>query len=286
MLIKATPSDLNRYQEDAYQLSLELSKSSFPTFSDGIKTKDDFNHMVEKAFTHDHSEILLFTLDNAFQGLIQYYWIPEDHYLGIEVFSIQQAYDEALEEFLNHIAEAFPGYKAYLGFPEENKRATTYLQSRGYLPKESSYVYLLHLEEFSGEKENSVVPITTEQFDEFRLLHDEQEEIYWNSDRLFEALQKKTKNPWHILGLFDKSGLAGSIYFTYYKEMMEIFGIDYRDKVFSKKVMKPLMKAALNKGKKDAQKHLIYFAREEEGSVLQEINMEYLCTYHLFVIDL
>ena len=42
MLIEATLQDIENYFDFSYNLSQDLTTSAFPTYLDGIKTKNDF----------------------------------------------------------------------------------------------------------------------------------------------------------------------------------------------------------------------------------------------------
>lgn len=55
-----TESEYKKYAEYVYSLALDQSKSGYPTYCDGIKTKAMFLDRSEKAFSRDTEEILLF----------------------------------------------------------------------------------------------------------------------------------------------------------------------------------------------------------------------------------
>ena len=49
MLAKAALQDIEKYGNMVYELSLNPAKSSYPTYTDGIKTKADFLERATKA---------------------------------------------------------------------------------------------------------------------------------------------------------------------------------------------------------------------------------------------
>ena len=117
----------------AYDLALDLSKSGYPTYRDGIKTKQMFVERLVKTFERDDEQLLLFVHDGAVRGLIHYYRLPDDRYLQTDAFCIHEATEQALSEFLSFIGERFRGYDVYLGFPAENQRAVDYLSGCGFV---------------------------------------------------------------------------------------------------------------------------------------------------------
>lgn len=58
MLKKLREQDFDRYLDFAYQLALDMTKSGYPTYADGIKTKDDFVARAREAFSADNEEML------------------------------------------------------------------------------------------------------------------------------------------------------------------------------------------------------------------------------------
>ncbi len=54
MLKKLQEQDFDRYVDFAYQLALDMTKSGYPTYADGIKTKDDFVARAREAFSTDN----------------------------------------------------------------------------------------------------------------------------------------------------------------------------------------------------------------------------------------
>ena len=59
MLIKATVEDIKKYGELAYNLALNPAKSCYPTYADGIKTKDDFFNAAERAIAKESHVALI-----------------------------------------------------------------------------------------------------------------------------------------------------------------------------------------------------------------------------------
>ena len=190
MLLECSKNDFEKYMDLAYELALDLSKSGYPTYRDGIKTKAMFAERLLKAFDRDDEQMLLFVHEGAVQGLLHHYWIPEDHYLQTNAFCIKEATEQALSEFLSYVGERFKGYDAFLGFPAENQKAVDYLSGRGFECIEDDINNTACLDRCGHMPESSeIIQITRENYDSFRVLHDQIEgDMYWNSDRICEDL--------------------------------------------------------------------------------------------------
>ena len=66
MLVKATAEDIEKYVARVYELAMDQSKSGYPTYTDGFKTKEDFFKDARESVTGDTQEILLFFYENCY----------------------------------------------------------------------------------------------------------------------------------------------------------------------------------------------------------------------------
>ena len=78
MLRTCSRAEFEAYSNFAYELAMDPTRSAYPTYRDGIKTMETFLRRSRKAFERDAEEMLLFEDDGEVQGLIHYYWLPED----------------------------------------------------------------------------------------------------------------------------------------------------------------------------------------------------------------
>ena len=53
MLRKCTEQEYKEYADFVYGLALDQSKSGYPTYCDGIKTKEMFMERTQRAFSED-----------------------------------------------------------------------------------------------------------------------------------------------------------------------------------------------------------------------------------------
>lgn len=262
MLQKITEDTWKEYVDYAYELSLQPAKTSYPVYYDGIKTKEDFVRRTEKAFSYEEEEILLYEEDEKPCGWIHYYYLREDNYLSTVSMSFSAHMERGLEEFLAYVGGKYPGCEIWLGFPEENSRALSYLSENGFRREEESYNDVFCLDSYSGgEDADGIVRVTEENFPLFAELHARYDsQMYWNSERLLRKLDQ-----WMIFLYCEEHVPRGAIYCTG-DEMAEIFGVDFVDGVYRPEVFRILVEAMLNACKARQTKHLVFFNEQESQS--------------------
>lgn len=126
MLRICSKEEYKQYVDFVYEIALDPSKSGYPIYSDGIKTKDMFLSRSGQAFSRDTEAILLFEYEGIVEGWIHYYVLPEDKYISTVSFNILFHTEKALREFLELIHKQYKGYELYLGYPMDNVKAVNY----------------------------------------------------------------------------------------------------------------------------------------------------------------
>lgn len=286
MLSKAQKADLRLYGESAYTISQDLSKSAFPTYVDGIKTKADFFEFAQKSFRSTMHEILIYKIGGEFAGWIDYYWLDADRYIGISVFNIRAQPQVALDEFLAYIRSKFSGYRLDFGLPVENIAVRNYFKALGHSPMEISEVFTLDLADYpSGATSAQVYAITPDNFEDFRKLH-AGVEMYWDSNKLWQAISQPQASGWRILGYYADGVLQAAIYFVYSSTMTEVFGLDYAPGTNVSVLLPILFSAAKNQAKLEGQRYICYFAKESERESLENLGMNYITKYELYSLEL
>lgn len=265
MLRICTEPEFRKYADFIYGLALDQTKSGYPTYCDGIKTKAMFLERSEIAFSRDTEELLLFEYEGSVEGWIHCYWIPEDHYLSTVSFNINSHTEQALQEFLNLVQRQFKGYDLLLGYPKDNKKAVGFLSEKGFVCIEEAYnntAFLNQLEPI--EVSDSVIRITKDNFEYFRTLHSKlDEEMYWNSDRIYGDMDN-----WVVFAKIDKGEAVGSVYFmTADDGWFEIFGIDMKENKFDPAVFRELLGKALNTAKALGGCYMTFFCEEGQEIV-------------------
>lgn len=279
MLKKCTRQDFDKNAEFAYELALVPSKSSYPTYNDGIKTKEMFLERAEKAFSRDTEDILLFEHNVKTEGWIHYYCIPENKYLSAVSFNINSDAAEAMREFLDFARAGFRGYDLYLGYPAENEVAADFLSSHGFECIESSYNNTAFLEKHRIVPiSDEIVPITKENYGYFRTLHAEaNENMYWNCDRIYADLEN-----WTVFVKITNGEPVGAVCYTMAGDgWFEIFGTDIKDGVNDPDLLAELVNAALNDAKVRGGRFMTWFCGEENLEAAKRSNFmcvgKYVC---------
>lgn len=260
MLKKLEEQDFNQYVEFAYELALDMTKSGYPTYADGIKTKNDFVERARRAFSRETEGILLFEQDKTVTGWIHYVYLPEDRYVDTCAFCIVKGVEEALAEFIAFARDRFPGSELYLGFPRENTEAVAALRESGCECIEESYNDALAFDAYTYQPENSgIIRVTRENYSLFSELHSRtDQDMYWNSARILDALES-----WRIYVCIQNGKTAGALYFMDDALMPEIFGIDFPENIYDGGVYRSLLTAALNDAKRRGARHMIFFNESE-----------------------
>lgn len=289
MLRKAIPEDIVKYGDFVYELALDQTRSAYPTYADGIKTKEDFLADAGRAVAEDTSELLLFYREDAPEGWLTFFRIPEERYLQCTGCNIREGTKQALSELLELLRIHFPEYTLYFGFPERNEEAVCFLEKNGFQCIEKAWNNSFFLEEYEcpslggkagcensddgnlkdGKfKEKNIVRIGRDNYDEFRAVYQPDEEAYWNCDRILECLEE-----WVIYGCRAEGGLAGAVYFRGSKEYYEIYGMEFAEGKYREEVCRSLLTAALNHCKRAGAKYLTYFC-DSCGEALQKAVLE------------
>ncbi len=279
MLRVCSENEFKNYIDFAYELATDLTKSGYPTYCDGVKTKEMFVERSLKAFERETEEILLFEYEGKVQGFIHYYWISEDYYLATCGFNINQAAEQALSEFLTFVKQRFKGYNLFLGFPAENKPAVNFLARQNFKCIEDDYNNTAFLDKYNNIPEhNTLIRINKENYDSFKILHNQIEgDMYWNSERIFADLDN-----WVIFVKESDGKPQGAVYYMDADdEWFEIFGIDLNNNEYHAELFKELLNVALLDAKNKGGKVMTFFCEEEGEEAVIECGFmcvgRYLC---------
>ena len=261
MLRSCSKSEFQRYSDFIYELATDLTKSGYPTYCDGIKTKTDFIERSLKAFDRETENMLLFELDGTVEGMIHYFFIPEDHYLQTVCFNISTATEQAIAEFLAYVSERFKGYDVFLRFPAENDSAVSFLAGQGFECIENDYNNTAFLDKIDDIPETSgIVRIEKANYKLFESLHHEAEG-YWNTERILAALDN-----WSILVKETGGCPHGAVYYRAVPAVdgwFEIYGVDLEQRDYDSELFKGLMNAALSDAKRRGGRFMTFFCDEE-----------------------
>lgn len=275
MLVKATYKDIETYGEFVYSIALDLSRSAYPTYADGISEKEEFFQNLRKSIERENYELLLYFSENRMEGFISYYWLEEEQYLQLFSCNINAGTKQALGELVAYLEENFIGYEWYFGFSKNNKEAVEFLQNNGFSCIEDDYDTNIDFTNYELREENSnVLRITKENFEDFRSIHSlDEENTYWTSERICENLDE-----WELYAYYEDNAPVGVLFFMGDEEYLEIYGIEYKGRIYREDIFTALMITALNEGKRRGIKYMTYFCADELEAV-QKLGFHYVGAY-------
>lgn len=279
MLVKATLQDIEKYGNMVYELALNPAKSGYPTYADGIKTKEDFLERAAKAAAEEDSELLLFALDGNIEGWITYFWIPGDEYLQLTGCNINLGLEQALGELLALLESRFKGYTLYFGFPFENQDAVRFLQSHGFQCIEKEWNHSFFFDSYHPMKQvQNIEKISDNNFHKFRAVYHTSPETYWNCDRILETLDN-----WTIFVYNEGETPAATVFLQGIQGHYEIFGMNFADGEFHENIFRELMVASLNECKRVNAKFMTYFCQDKEKHILSTLGFRCVGQYVLYI---
>ena len=284
MLRLCSRDEFCRHADFAYVLASDLTKSGYPTYCDGVKTKEMFMERSLKAFDRETEQMLLFELEGEVQGMIHCYWLPDDRYVDTCLFLVNKETEKALSEFLAYVRERFSGYDLYLGFPADNRPAVDYLSGQGFECIENDYNNTSFLDDFGDIPESfGVAQIGKENYGLFQELHCQTDgDMYWNSERILDDLDH-----WRIFVREENGKAAGAVYCMDCGDgWFEIFGIDVDGDVHDEELYRELLLAALSDARKRNGKVITFFCDEEYEGVARECGFGCVGQYQCFQIHL
>ena len=92
MLRKINENEFEKYIDFAYDLALDLSKSAFPIYTDGVKDKTYFYEVAKRGIERVHHEILLFEKDGVIEGWIHCNYYEDDASIsGLECYYFEES---------------------------------------------------------------------------------------------------------------------------------------------------------------------------------------------------
>lgn len=267
-----------QYDDKAWFLAQALNTSSFPTYLDGCKTRDDFEDQVRSTFMDSHKTLLMYEEDGAARGWVQAFCIAEEQYAQINLFLTEEGWQApALNAFLTWAKREWPGMRLDVGFPAENTRACEWLSRHGFERMESSILWMRHGLETAQLPDAPGVRLMGERDEPlFRRLHCD-ETVYWTAQRVLEE-----KHLWHVY-LY---GQTVALLATRGTPMAEVFSIDFAGPDDPNAYF-ALLTACLRGAQADGAAH-VCFLEERDGneSALVKLGFEKICRYEGYTAQL
>lgn len=262
MLTPMTDEEMSLSLDSFWPAALDLRRSGYPTYTDGVKTRADWEKHISCAARDAWGEVLLYRHDEAPAGLATVELV-DDEYLSLPVCVCLDYQQEMLEELLEYLTARYPGRTLWLGFAPENTQRLAFA-------RDHHFELLDDLVNWnaqgwpSGPMPEGVRSITEESYEDFRCLWTD-EAIYWNAERIRDALDK-----W-LLFVTDSAAVACMDVGV----MLEVFGFAYREDADPLQ-MRGLLEACLNAAGK---RPLTYFASREESDMMEELGFRRISGY-------
>ena len=258
--------------EEFWPVALDLTHSTYPTYTDGLKTREDFAEAVRRAHREAWGEVLVHVHDGVANGLIVIDAV-DDEFVSLSVCLTHAHQPECLAETLAYIAQKHPGKTLWLGFAPENEDMLAFAEAQGFRLLDDSVNWNIALADWLPcAPEEAVLPVGGDNFDAFRVLWTD-EDMYWNAERIEAAL-----NRWMLFVTADGRGAVACM-----EEgvMLEIFGFQYAGG-YDADAQCALMTACLNAAKAKGARYLTYFSDREEAAVMRSLSFRRVSDYRCY----
>ena len=272
MLTRLTEAEFGRYAPWAYDLAMTAEHASYPTWMDGIKTREDFMARARRSFTDE--EVLLFRHDGEVRGWIQWFAIPAENYAMTVSFLVEDHAEEAAREFVAHVAQTTPGLTLDVGLDGDNKQAVAALESCGFTLLESAVNHTIFFDRYQpvAVPEDVALMQPGEEAD-FRRLHNNPD-MYWNADRILADLSN-----WKVY-LHRQNGAAVAALVCRAEDWPEVFSVEFAGEAFQPDSYRAMMAACLNDLRAAGRRYMTYFEEDECAlPILAELGFERVGRY-------
>lgn len=269
MLIAPCADELDTLIAEFWPVALDLTHSTYPTYTDGIKTRADFAKAVHRAASEDWGEVLMHLQEGKVNGLLVVD-VADDMYVSLHVCLTHGHQAECLEEALAYLRQKHAGKTLWLGFARENAEMLVFAEKNGFAVLDDTVNWNISLDNWQmAATERPVQRVSAESYDAFRALWTD-EGMYWNAERIRSAMER-----WMLFVTADGCGAVACLDEGV---MLEIFGFQYRDG-YDEATHRALMTACLNVARQQGGKHLTYFADREETAVMQSLGFRRVSDY-------
>lgn len=267
MLHKISKTEYDRYKDRIYDISSDLSCSSFPIYADGVKDREFFYSKSLRGLNSGSEEILLYEKGGEVLGWVHYYFIESDSYLGISSMLIEKNFGSALEELFEYWGRRFAGFSWCFYLPSENIDALKFMSENGFSASSEEVVDVLLFKNYSletrGTEDENIIEINSGNFGIFENIHSRCDGgMYWTSERIKNALDK-----WRIFAYVKDGNCLQALYYICVGKDFEIFGIDSaeenNDAEFDGYMTEKLLISGLNAAKKEGAESMYFFNDEK-----------------------
>ncbi len=269
MIVQLDPQELDRVTASFWPVTQDLTRSGYPTYTDGVKTFADFADTIRRAAAASWGEVLVHVLDGEVNGLAVVETVDDD-YLSLSVCLARARQEAFLTELLADLTERYAGRTLWLGFAPENGERLAFAKANGFTLLDDSTNWIYDLSTWKqpmhawrhSQSETHTFEVGQETYPDFRCLWTDTK-MYWNADRIAEHLDE-----WRLFVAADEGETPlAAVACQKDPVMQEIFGFMYKGG-YDPACHQGLLCACLNTAKRDGARYLTYFAEQEENTVM------------------
>lgn len=272
MLARLTWDEFDQYAPWAYDLAMKPEYASYPTWRDGIKTREGFMERARRGFADE--EILLFRHEGKALGWIQWFANPAESYAMTVSFLVEDHVEEAVREFIAHVGRTNPGAALDIGLDGANAQAASALEKAGFTLLESAVNHTVFFDKYQPVAvPEGVGRMTKADEADFRRLHNNPD-MYWNADRILADLPN-----WKVY-LYRRAGKPEGALVCRDETWPEVFSVDFGGEGFQPEVFRSLMASCLNDLHAEGSAFMSYFEEEERAlPILAELGFSRVGRY-------
>lgn len=275
-MIAPPACELDTLIVEFWPVALDLTHSTYPTYTDGIKTQADFSKSVHRAASEDWGEVLVHLWNGEVNGLLVMD-VTDDMYVSLHVCLTHAHQTECLDEALAYLRQKHAGKTMWLGFAMENTEMLAFAEEKGFALLDDTVNWNISLDDWQiAATEHSVQRVDEDHYGAFRTLWTD-ENMYWNAERIRAAMER-----WMLFVTEDGRGAVACLDEAV---MLEIFGFQYRDG-YDEATHRALMTACLNAARQQGRKYLTYFADLDETAVMQALGFRRVSGYRCYEMKL
>ncbi|MBR4081852.1 MAG: hypothetical protein IKK21_08725 [Clostridia bacterium] len=266
MIRRVTAGKLPALADAFWDCAMDLTRSGYPTYTDGVKTRADFDAYLSRACQADWGEVLVYEHGGAVCGLIAVD-IVDDAYVSLHVCLCRTHSQEMLAELLRRLSGEHAGKTLWFGFAPENAAYLGFAEEHGFAVLEESVNWIMPMNG-TCPPAPGVCAVTADDPAFRRFWRDP--DMYWTAERI-------AANPAGWTLLVHERGAAAMLDSG---DTQEIFGFEYADG-FDETAFFALMQGCLHIAKVKGAAHMNYFASPEESAVMAALGFRrvsgYLC---------
>lgn len=269
MLRPVCAQEMDVLLDEFWPIALDLTRSTYPTYTDGVKTRADFAEAIRRAQQESWGEVLVHVHDGADNGLIVID-VADDEFVSLHVCLTRAHQPECLAEALAYLRGKHRGKTLWLGFAPENAEILAFAVGNGFSLLDDSVNWNIALPDWLPvQPDIPVTAVSGGNYAAFRTLWTDRD-MYWNAERIEAAMDR-----WVLFVTADGHGAVACMDEGV---MLEIFGFQYREG-YDEAHHRALLTACLNAAKAKQAKYLTYFSDRNEAAVMQSAGFRRVSDY-------